>query len=395
MIPRTAAATLSRLAQAYPVLVLTGPRQSGKTTLARTLFADKSYVSLESPDERQFSAEDPKGFLARFPKGAIIDEAQHCPDLFSYIQTRVDLDGRMGLFVLTGSQNFQLLAKVTPQVTQSLAGRAGIVQLLPFSLAELAVAGRLPDSLDKVLWQGLYPPLYDRPLDAAWYGGYVMTYLERDVRQLANVHDLNLFQRFLRLCAARTGQLLNLSNLATETGISSNTARNWLSILEASYLVHLLPPHHRNLGKRVVKTPKLYFLDPGLAGFLMGIQNAGQLNLHPHRGALFETLVVAEFLKRRYNAGLPSNLFFWRDNLGTEVDLLLDQGLRLDPVEIKSGQTFTREMVGGLEKWLRYAGEEAGMARLIYGGDESYRRLGVEVGSWRDIGAGLPQEPPD
>jgi len=384
VIPRRAAATLSRFALGYPVLVVTGPRQSGKTTLVRASFGEKRYVSLESPNERLFATEDPIGFLARFPDGAIIDEAQHCPALFSYLQTRVDLDGRMGLFILTGSQNFQLLAKVS----QSLAGRAGLVQLLPFSLAELGAAGAPLGGLDDLLLRGLYPPLYDRPLDtAAWYGGYVITYLERDVRQIANVHDLNVFQRFLRLCAARTAQLLNVSNLATETGVSANTVRNWLSILEASYIVHRLPPHYRNLGKRVVKTPKLYFTDPGLAAALMGIQTAEQLALHPHRGALFESLIVAEFLKRRYDAGLPSNLYFWRDNTGLEVDLLLEEGDTLSPIEMKSGQTYTAEMVAGLNQWLRYAGASAGFPCLIYGGDEGFRRLGVEVRSWRESAA--------
>lgn len=382
MIPRQAATTLARLAHGYPVLVLTGPRQAGKTTLARAAFAGKRYVSLESPDERQFAAEDPRGFLARFPDGGIIDEAQHCPSLFSYLQTLVDLDGRMGLFVLTGSQNFGLLA----EITQSLAGRAGVVQLLPFGLAELSAAGIAPAMLDELLLRGLYPPLYDRPLETdSWYASYVMTYLERDVRQLANVHDLNLFQRFLRLCAARSGQLLNLSNLALETGVSANTARNWLSILEASYLIHLLPPHHRNLGKRVVKTPKLYFFDSGLAAALMGIRTTEQMALHPQRGSLFETFVVAEFLKRRFNAGLSSNLYFWRDNSGTEVDLLVEEGAALHPVEIKSGQTYTPDMAAALNKWRRYAGECAGPPRIVYGGGESFQRSGVRVRSWREL----------
>ncbi|MDP2108299.1 MAG: AAA family ATPase, partial [Rhodocyclaceae bacterium] len=262
MIPRTASATLARMATGFPVIVVTGPRQSGKTTLAQASFPDKPYVSLENLNERAFAQEDPQGFLGRYPVGAIIDEVQHVPALFSFIQTRVDAARRMGEFILTGSHNFGLMASVA----QSLAGRAGIVQLLPFSLGELAAAGRLPATLDDLLYCGLYPPLHDRPLDPAqWFGSYILAYLERDLRQLANVHDLGLFQRFIALCAARTGQLLNLSSLALDCGIGQTTARNWLDLLQASYVIFLLRPHHRNFGKRLVKSPKLYFCDTGLA----------------------------------------------------------------------------------------------------------------------------------
>ena len=287
MIPRDASSTALRLAQGFPVVVITGPRQSGKTTLARSAFADRPYVTLEDPEERAFAAADPRGFLARFPDGAVVDETQHCPDLFSYIQGIVDARPAAGRFVLTGSQQFGLLSRIT----QSLAGRAGLVQLLPFSTRELGSAGRLPASLDQLLWQGGYPPLYDRPLHPAdWFANYVATYLERDVRQLLAVKDLGLFQRFVKLCAARTGQLLNLSALGADCGIAHVTAREWLAVLEASYLVALLPPHHRNFGKRVVKSPKLYFLDAGLAAYLLGIRDPAALGIHAQRGALFETL---------------------------------------------------------------------------------------------------------
>lgn len=382
MIPRSAASTLLQMAAGFPVLVVTGPRQSGKTTLAQTSFSGKPYVSLENLNERSFANEDPQGFLQRYPEGAIIDEIQHVPALFSYIQTRVDATRCMGEFILTGSQNFGLMAKVA----QSLAGRAGIVQLLPFSLGELVAAQRLPDSLDELLYRGLYPPLHDRPLDPAqWFGSYVLTYLERDLRQLANVHDLGLFQRFIALCASRTGQLLNLSALAIDCGISQSTAKNWLDLLQASYVVFLLRPHHRNFGKRLVKSPKLYFCDTGLAAALLSVQGVTHMAIHPARPALFETLVVIEHLKRRYNAGLSSNLFFWRDNIGHEVDLLLDEGDTLRPVEIKSGQTLSSEYFKGLHTWQRYAGEAAGMPALIYAGSESYIRSGVQVLSWRAI----------
>ena len=382
MVPRSALPTLYSLAEGYPILVVTGPRQSGKTTLVQAAFPKKAYASLENPDERAFAVEDPKGFLARFPDGAIIDEAQHCPALFSYLQTLVDRDRRMGLFVLTGSQQLGLLSGVT----QSLAGRAGVLQLLPFRLSELRAAAIELGDLETLLLRGLYPPLYDRKLSPSqWYGNYVLSYIERDVRQIANVHDLNLFQRFLRLCAARTGQLLNLSNLGNECGIAQGTARAWLSVLEAGYIVFRLPPHHRNLGKRVIKTPKLYFYDTGLAANLLAIQDAGHLAVHPIRAALFETLVVSEWLKRRYNAGLMSNLYFWRDNVGTEVDLIVEEGSAERPIEIKSSRTVTAELFAGLRKWLKYADSQTDAAMLVYAGDESYRRSEIEVRSWREI----------
>lgn len=387
MIPRTASATLARMAAGFPVLVVTGPRQSGKTTLAQASFPDKPYVSLENLNERAFAQEDPQGFLGRYPVGAIIDEVQHVTALFSFIQTRVDASRRMGEFILTGSQNFGLMASVA----QSLAGRAGIVQLLPFSLGELAAAGRLPATLDDLLYCGLYPPLHDRPLDPAqWFGSYILAYLERDLRQLANVHDLGLFQRFIALCAARTGQLLNLSSLALDCGIGQTTARNWLDLLQASYVVFLLRPHHRNFGKRLVKSPKLYFCDTGLAAALMNIQGVTHMAIHPTRPALFENLIVIEYLKRRYNAGLASNLFFWRDNIGHEIDLLLDEGETLRPIEIKSGQTIGSEHFAGLRTWQRYAGVAAGPAALVYAGDDGYTRGGIQVVPWN---ASFPSAP--
>lgn len=298
------------------------------------------------------------------------------------MQTLVDRERRMGLFVLTGSQQFGLLSGVT----QSLAGRAGVLQLLPFLLSELRAAAIELGDLETLLLRGLYPPLYDRKLSPSqWYGNYVLSYLERDVRQIANVHDLNLFQRFLRLCAARTGQLLNLANLGNECGASQGTARAWLSVLEASYIVFRLPPHHRNLGKRVVKAPKLYFYDTGLAANLLAIQDAGHVAVHPIRAALFGTLVVGEWLKRRYNAGLMSNLYFWRDNVGTEVDLIVEEGGKGRPIEIKSSRTMTPELFVGLRKWLKYSGAQTDAAMLVYAGDESYTRSGIEVRSWREI----------
>jgi len=381
MIPRMATPLLDELRAGYPVITITGPRQSGKTTLARAAFPDKPYVSLETPDEREFAITDPRSFLARWPSGAIIDEVQHVPQLFSWIQTDVDACGQMGRYVLTGSQNFALMANIT----QSLAGRSALVQLLPLSIAELAAAGQLPADLDAMLLRGGYPALYARTLSPArWLADYTMSYLERDVRQISQVQDLSAFQRFLRLCAGRTGQLLNLSNLAQDAGIAQTTARAWLSVLEASYIVFLLQPHHRNLGKRVVKMPKLYFLDAALAASLMGIQTTTQLSIHPLRGALFETLIVSEFLKARFNAGFASNLFFWRDNVGLEVDLLLDEPEGLLPIEIKSSATVTDDLFKGLRKWLAAAGEAARLPRLVCAVPTSYERDGINVRRWQE-----------
>ncbi|MGY0634043.1 ATP-binding protein [Luteimonas sp. A478] len=382
-LPRALAPTLLRLAQGFPVVAVTGPRQSGKTTLARELFPDKAYVSLEDPQERAFADEDPRGFLARFEQGTIFDEAQRWPDLFSYLQGMVDADRTPGRFVLTGSQQFGLLSGVT----QSLAGRVGMTRLLPLSLQELPAARDDALGLDGLLLQGMYPALHTQPLlPADWFASYVATYVERDVRQVLNVQDLSTFQRFLRLCAARTGQLLNVSALAGETGISNHTARAWLSVLEASDLVFLLPPYHRNFGKRLVKSPKLYFVDTGLACWLLGIRDAETLALHPLRGAVFETLVVGEFVKSRLNAGLPPDLYFWRDNNGVEADLVFEVDGRLQPVEIKSGATVTSDYIRAGQKAGRFAGEEALMPWLIHGGNDAYERSGVRVMGWRSLG---------
>lgn len=365
------------------MITLTGPRQSGKTTLAKSVFADRLYASLEDPDVRRMAADDPRAFLERFPDGGVLDEVQRCPELISYLQTRVDADGRMGLYILTGSQQFGLMSGIS----RSLAGRSAFMELLPFSLPELIGANKLPLPVDTALVTGCYPPLYDREVRPSdWFGAYVTAYIERDVRQQLNVQDLESFQRFVRLCAGRTGQLLNLSSLSTECGITHNTARAWISELEASYLIFLLRPHHANFNKRLVKTPKLYFYDTGLVSWLLGIRTPQQLETHPLRGCIFETFVIAELVKSQLNQGNPRSLYFWRDSNGNEVDVIVEQGGKLMPIEIKSGKTVNRDFFRGLEKWQSLAGDVSLNPVLIYGGDETYRHQGTQVIGWQQSG---------
>jgi uncharacterized protein len=388
MIAREALAAAHRLAGWFPVLTLTGPRQSGKTTLARSIFPAKPYVTLEDPDERAHAQLDARAFLARFPEGAVIDEAQRCPDLFSYLQGLVDESRRPGQFVLTGSQQFGLMSGIT----QSLAGRVGLLDLLPLSLRELSGAALAPSTLAEALHRGGYPAIHAHGVAPAdWLPNYVATYVERDVRQLLAVRDLGAFQRFLRLAAARSGQLVNLSALAADAGITHVTARQWLTVLEASYIVRLVAPYHENLGKRIVKTPKLYFLDSALAAWLLGIRDADQLAIHAQRGALFEGWVVAEILKHEHNAGRRPELWFWRDNMGHEVDLLLPAGGKLQPVEIKSGQTYAADWPDAALRWRRLAGERALPPIVVYGGNASFERAGCRVVSWRQLALADPR----
>lgn len=381
-IHRTAEKSFRELIRQYPVVAVTGPRQSGKTTLVRHACPDKPYVLFEDLDVREFASADPRGFLQQYPDGAIFDEVQRCPEIFSYLQGIVDQDPRPGLFVLTGSQQFGLASGIT----QSLAGRAALLRLLPFSLSALEGADRMPESLDGLLYSGCYPPIHDRGYEpSTWYGNYVRTYIERDVRQLVNVRDLGQFQRFLRLCAGRTGQLVNLSSLAADCGLSHNTIRAWITVLEASYLIALLPPFHRNFNKRLVKTPKLYFLDPGLAAWLLGIHQVEHLVGHPLYGALFETWVVSECLKGRWHRGLESNLFFWRDRSGLEVDLIIERGQELMPIEIKSGRTVVPEFFRSLQRW-RHLADTPVNPVLVYGGKMRQQRGDCLVLPWFELG---------
>ena len=387
MIPRLSANKLKQLTYQYPVVAITGPRQSGKTTLVRNIFPQRPYLSLEDPDVRSFALEDPRGFLSGNPEGIIIDEVQRAPDLFSYIQTRVDEIDKEGLYILTGSFNFSLMEGIS----QSLAGRVGLLNLLPFSFAELDQANRLPDLLEDLLFTGSYPRIYDKRIPAnEWYANYVTTYLERDVRSIKNITDLDVFQRFLKMCAARSGQILNLSSLGDDCGITHNTAKSWLSVLQASFIVYLLRPHHKNFNKRLIKSSKLYFYDTGLLSYLIGIDSPENLSTHAFRGPMFETWVISELLKGRLNRGLRENLFFWRDNSGHEIDCILEQGGRLLPLEIKSGQTITRDYFKGLKYWSKISQTPGKEAYLVYGGSMDQKRGEGNVLGWRSFASQLP-----
>lgn len=387
MIPRLIANKLKQLTYQYPVVAITGPRQSGKTTLVRNIFPQRPYLSLEDPDVRSFALEDPRGFLSGNPEGIILDEVQRAPDLFSYIQTRVDEIGKEGLYILTGSFNFSLMEGIS----QSLAGRVGLLNLLPFSFAELDYANRLPDLLEDLLFTGSYPRIYDKRIPAAeWYANYVTTYLERDVRSVKNITDLDVFQRFLKMCAARSGQILNLSSLGDDCGITHNTAKSWLSVLQASFIVYLLRPHHKNFNKRLIKSSKLYFYDTGLLSYLIGIDSPENLSTHAFRGPMFETWVISELLKGRLNRGLKENLFFWRDNSGHEIDCIVEQGDRLLPLEIKSGQTITQDYFKGLKYWSKISQTPGKEAYLVYGGSMDQKRGEGNVLGWRSFANQLP-----
>ena len=380
MIRRVLEKKLKELAGTFPVVTLTGPGQSGKTTLVRHAFPKAAYVSLEDPDRRAFAEGDPRGFLASRPKTLIIDEAQRVPALFSYIQTLVDESSRSGQYILTGSQNFLL----HEGISQSLAGRTAVLKLLPLGFEELKRELAGMRGVEPLLLKGLYPRVWDRSVRPGdWYGAYLQTYVERDVRLVKNITDLGQFQRLVKLLAGRIGQVLNLSSLAVDAGISHTTARAWIGLLEAGYIVFLLKPHHKNYRKRLVKAPKLYFYDPGLACYLLGVRNESQLESHHLKGALFEGLILSEFLKHALNRGLEPDLYYWRDKTGHEVDALVPAQEGPIPVEMKSGRTVIPAYFEGLAYWSRLAGKNPAKGFVIYGGEEiQARSLGTVLG-WK------------
>jgi len=396
MINRILAEKLKKSAAQYPVITLTGPRQSGKTTLVKAVFPQSEYISMENPDNRAFALEDPRGFLSRFKSSVILDEVQRTPALFSYIHTMVDKQDHPGQFILTGSQNFLLVE----QISQSLAGRTAIHFLLPFSKSELfAEIPVHPDDFpgplnkmipEKKLWEiihsGFYPRIHDKGLDAQdWLAGYYQTYIERDVRSLINIGDLETFGKFVRLCAGRAGQLVNFSSLAADCGISNMTAKRWLSVLQASFIIAVVPPYYQNFNKRLIKSPKIYFLDTGLLCQLLGIRQAGDLHFHAQKGVLFESFVFGELFKSYHNFGLIPDIYFWHDVKRNEVDFLLVRGGRLLPIEVKSGETLTNDQFKGLEYFRKLVGDASERPVLIYAGEENYIRQDIQVMSWYNI----------
>lgn len=365
---------LTSLFAQYPFVTVTGPRQSGKTTLCRAAFPDLGYSNLEAPDQRAFAQTDPRGFLAQLGTGAIIDEIQHVPELLSYLQVVADERRENSLFVLTGSEQFPL----SEAVSQSLAGRTALLRLLPFSLAERRRIGA-GEAIDDIIYSGFYPRILDQGLDPRQaLGDYFETYVERDVRRLGGIRNLSAFRLFVRLCAGRVGQLLNLSALGSDAGVSHTTAREWLAVLEASYVVFRLPPFHTNIRKRLVKSPKLYFHDVGLASYLLGIEGPGQVATHPLRGALFENVVVAEALKHRFNQGLQPNLTFFRDSQGLECDLLYQTGNGVHAIEVKAGATVASDYFTALNRVGDLLHDVSGKT-VVYGGAESQFRSDCEV----------------
>ena len=384
MIEREITGRLTTLFRQYPFVTVTGPRQSGKTTLCRTTFPNLKHVNLEAPDQRDFAESDPRGFLSQLGEGAIIDEVQHVPALLSYLQVLADEIGRNGLFVLTGSEQFSL----SRAISQSLAGRTALLRLLPFSLAERQRMGA-SDAIDDLIYSGFYPRILDHGLDPRQaLGDYFETYVERDVRRLGEIRNLSSFRRFVRLCAGRIGQLVNLSSLGSDAGVSHTTARSWLTVLEAGYVIFQLPPFHANIRKRLVKSPKFYFYDVGLASYLIGIQNADQVTTHPLRGALFENLVVAEALKHRFNRGRDFNLSFFRDSRGLECDLLYETGRGIHAIEVKSGATVASDYFVSLNRVAELI--PAISARtVVYGGTARQTRSDCKVVPLSELSAAL------
>jgi len=382
MIKRNIEENLKKYFKQYPVVVLTGPRQSGKTTIVKKLFPKLAYVNLEDLELREFAENDPKGFLNQYGDNLIIDEVQRVPSLFSYIQLIVDEKKENGMYVLTGSQNLLLMEKIN----QSLAGRVAILKLLPFSMSELQKAHKIlkKDTVSDILFTGFYPKLYDQKMDVAqYYLNYTQTYIERDVRLLKNIGNLSQFKRFLTLVAARVGQLLNISSLADDCGINHKTAVEWLSILEASYIIFLLQPHYKNYNKRITKMPKIYFYDTGLLCSLLNIENVTQVDTHFLKGSIFESFVIIDILKQRYNNAKKAGLFYWRDKLGNEVDLIIENANQVIPVEIKVGQTVQSDFFKGLNYYNTLAKINPKESYVVYGSNEEQLNKKGNVIGWK------------
>lgn len=384
MIKRILNGVLKKQFLHFPIISVTGPRQSGKTTLVKELFPAATYVNLEEPDIRLFAVNDPRGFLDTYTENGlkmlIIDEAQHVPELFSYIQIRVDSRKKTGKFILTGSQNFLLNEKIS----QSLAGRIYQSKLLPFDLEELYMAKYQFPDINNQLYKGFYPSLYKSKIQPQdWYPSYIETYIERDVRSIKQVTNLNTLQRFVRLCAARTGQIVNLTSLGIDLGVSHNTVQSWLSILEGSYIIFFLEPYFKNFNKRIIKAPKLHFFDTGLACQLLGIKSSKELSNHYLRGTLFESFVISNIVKSHYHRGIIPNLYYWRDKTGHEIDCLVKSGNTYFPIEVKAGKTIHNDDFKNLNYWNKLSGSKAEHAYIVYGGEEEQKRSQGNIIGWK------------
>ena len=383
LVHREVVSAIRQMVDKFPVIALTGPRQSGKTTLLRTMFSDYRYVSLEDPDTRSFAENDPRGFLKQYDKHIIFDEVQRVPHLFSYIQSVVDDSGIMGQFIFSGSQNFHLMHNIT----QSLAGRTAIFRLFPFDFQELKSAGLLQNDYTAHLLKGFYPAIYNRnirPVD--FYPNYIETYIQRDVSELLAIQDMSLFRKFLALSATRAGQVLNMSSLAKEVGMSMPTVKAWLSALENSYVVFLLQPYYNNFSKRVIKSPKLYFFDTGLLCNLLRISDVSQIDNQAIKGALFENMIVSEYVKKKYHRNKrQTDLWFWRDSHGNEVDLLIDKPQETEVVEIKATQTLMPELFKGLNYYAALETKVKLTKTLVYGGSERQERSIAQVLPWSEV----------
>ncbi|MGL6266441.1 MAG: ATP-binding protein [Chitinophagaceae bacterium] len=382
MIKREAEIKLMQLAKTFRSVAVVGPRQSGKTTLCRKAFPEKPYMSLENPDTLEYALSDPRGFLGQFKSGAILDEIQRAPQLFSYLQQILDETRKKGLFILTGSNNFLL----QENISQTLSGRIAYLQLLPLSLEEIKTAGKLKPDYKWHILQGGYPEVNARRIQSSdWYTGYVVTYVERDLRQLKNINSLALFVKLLRLCAGRTGQILNLTSLSNDCGIDQKTVASWISILQSSYIIYLLKPFANNFSKRIIKSPKLYFYDTGVACSLLGINSAKQIATHASKGSLFENMIISELLKKRFNKGLTDNLYYWRDKTGNEVDVIVDDAGKLTAIELKSGETISLDFFKGLN-YFSSLSEEKTQLCLVYGGKEAQKRSSnILVSPWNEM----------
>lgn len=375
MIKREIEPVLKKLSRQYPVVTITGPRQSGKTTLCKNAFPDYRYVNLEAIDTRHFAINDPRGFLSQYNNHVILDEIQRAPELLSYIQVLVDERKESGQFIITGSQQFEVMSNIT----QTLAGRTALLKLLPFSISEITAHYNL-FSIDKLMLTGFYPRIYDQSLNPTQaLGDYIVTYVERDLRQLIAIKDLSLFEKFLKLCAGRIGQVLNLNSLANDVGISHTTAKAWITLLEASYIVFLLPPWFGNVSKRLIKSPKLYFYDVGLASYLLGLENENQVSRDPLKGNLFENLVLMEVLKYRFNRGKKNNLYFFRDSKGSEVDIIYEIGRDVFPIEVKAGATVTNDYFKGIKKFSKIYPYTPWGGAVVYGGKEHQLRTDIKI----------------